>query len=131
MDMPENDDLTYGVGYGKPPTRTRFRHGVSGNPKGRPKGRLNFATVLERTLQEKVVIEEDGVRKAVTKLEAAVKQLVSKATSGDMVAIRQLAALTASLGIETERVQAKAPLSDADLKLVNGIVSRFQQFKGQ
>jgi hypothetical protein len=26
------------VGYGKPPTRTRFRKGVSGNPGGRPRG---------------------------------------------------------------------------------------------
>jgi len=28
-----NDD----VGYGKPPKNTRFKAGVSGNPKGRPK----------------------------------------------------------------------------------------------
>jgi hypothetical protein len=26
------------VGYGKPPTRTQFRKGVSGNPGGRPRG---------------------------------------------------------------------------------------------
>jgi hypothetical protein len=26
------------VGYGKPPTRTRFRKGVSGNPAGGPAG---------------------------------------------------------------------------------------------
>ncbi len=28
----------YEVGYGKPPSRTRFRSGQSGNPRGRPKG---------------------------------------------------------------------------------------------
>jgi hypothetical protein len=32
--------------------------------------------VLEKTLQEKVVINENGRRKTITKLEAAVKQLV-------------------------------------------------------
>ena len=26
------------VGYGKPPSRTRFRKGISGNPGGRPRG---------------------------------------------------------------------------------------------
>ena len=75
---------------GKPPQHSRFRKGLSGNPKGRPKVRRNLATVLERTLQEKVVIKENGVRRTVTKLEAAVKQLVNKAASGDLVAIRQL-----------------------------------------
>ena len=28
----------YEVGYGKPPSQTRFRKGVSGNPGGRPRG---------------------------------------------------------------------------------------------
>src|ERR1700722_14543367 len=74
-----NDDSPYDVGFSKPPEESRFRKGVSGNPKGRPKGRPNIATVLERTLQEKVVINENGVRKTVTKLEAAIKQLMNKA----------------------------------------------------
>ena len=31
------------VGYGRPPTTTRFRPGQSGNPRGRPKGARNLA----------------------------------------------------------------------------------------
>ncbi len=27
----------YDIGYGKPPARSRFQQGTSGNPKGRPK----------------------------------------------------------------------------------------------
>ena len=30
---------SYGVGYGKPPKSGRFRPGVSGNPRGRPKSK--------------------------------------------------------------------------------------------
>ena len=115
------------VGYGKPPKHTRFRKGVSGNPKGRPKGKRNFATVLAKTLEEKVVINENGVRKTVTKLEAAIKQLVNKAASGDLAALRQFTTVTR--GAETERSEepTTAPLSDVDLKLMNGVLKRFQQ----
>lgn len=37
-------DRTYEVGYGKPPVHSRFRPGVSGNPRGRPVGSENAAT---------------------------------------------------------------------------------------
>ncbi len=32
------------VGYCKPPKRTRFQPGQSGNPRGRPKGTKNLKT---------------------------------------------------------------------------------------
>ena len=86
-------DLPDAVGYGKPPEATRFQKGVSGNPKGRPKGSLNVAAVFVKTLREKVVINEHGQRKTVTKLEAALKQLINKAASGDLRALRQLVEL--------------------------------------
>jgi hypothetical protein len=78
------------VGYGRPPRASQFKPGQSGNPKGRPKGSLNVATVLERTLREKLVINEGGRRREITKLEAAVKQLTNKAASGDARALRLL-----------------------------------------
>lgn len=86
----------YEVGFGKPPVGTRFQKGKSGNPQGRPKGTLNMATVLERTLRERVVINENGRRKTITKLEAAIKQLTNKAASGELKALQLLAALVRS-----------------------------------
>src|ERR1039458_6542262 len=50
------------VGYGAPPEATRFKKGVSGNPKGRPRGSLNVATVFTKILRERVVINEHGQR---------------------------------------------------------------------
>jgi Family of unknown function (DUF5681) len=95
--MPENDpEVTYEIGFGKPPKNHRFREGASGNPKGRPKGAPNMATVLARTLREKVVVNENGRRKTVTKLEAAIKQLVNKSASGELKALQLLAALVRS-----------------------------------
>jgi hypothetical protein len=78
---------------GNPPESTRFKKGQSGNPKGRRKGSHNVATVLALTLREKVVVNENGARKTVTKLEAAIKQLVNKAASGDLRALQQFIAL--------------------------------------
>jgi hypothetical protein len=85
--MPHDDEK---VGYGRPPKQTRFQKGQSGNPRGRPKGALNLATILDRTLQEPVVITEHGQKKTITKFEAAVKQLVNKSASGEARAMAQL-----------------------------------------
>src|SRR5712692_5712185 len=100
------------VGYCNPPEHTRFKKGQSGNPQGRPKGTLNMATVLERTLREKVVINENGRRKTITKLEAAIKQLTNKAASGELKAFQLFAALVRSA--EERALQAVAPNSSLE-----------------
>jgi hypothetical protein len=91
----------YVVGYGKPPEHSRFQAGQSGNPKGRPKGSLNLATAVNRALKEKVTVVENGTRKSITKLDAAVKGLVNRAVKGDAKAMQQLLALGPLVGIET------------------------------
>ena len=102
--MAIDDEGPYEVGYKKPPRNTRFRKGRSGNPDGRPKGSPNLATALERALNEKVVANEGGRRRTITKLEAAAKQLVNKAAAGDARSMQLLAGLlreTDSPAVET------------------------------
>lgn len=114
------------VGYGVPPEATRFKKGVSGNPKGRPKGSLNVATVFTKTLRERVVINEHGRRKTVTKLEAALKQLVNKAASGDLRALAQLVALAQDAEAKQSMPGAQEPvLGDLDHEVIDGIMKRF------
>jgi Family of unknown function (DUF5681) len=79
-------------GYGKPPKRTQFRKGHSGNPKGRPRGSRNASTLLDEALKERVTVSENGRHRKVTKLEAILKQLVNKAAQGDHRATRLLLA---------------------------------------
>jgi hypothetical protein len=115
------------VGYCNPPEHTRFRKGQSGNPKGRPKGTLNMATVLERTLREKVVITENGKRKTITKLEAAIKQLTNQAASGELKALHLLAKLVRSA--EESAVQgpmSESALEENDEKVYLGILKRLE-----
>jgi hypothetical protein len=117
----------YPVGYGKPPAHTRFKKGQSGNPKGRPKGSFNLATVLARTLREEVIVNEGGQRKTVTKLEAAVKQLANKAASGDLGALRQLFMLVEM--VEQRSQETATPITQldaADQEVVKGLLKRFE-----
>lgn len=123
-----HDAVSYEVGYGKPPRNAQFQKGRSGNPKGRPKGTLNMATVLERTLRELVVINENGQRKTITKMQAAVKQLVNQAASGDLSALRQLMALANSAEQRYSDAQAERPsLNEADKKVMAHILERLEK----
>ena len=79
MSTSNDDDCE--VGYRKPPKATRFRKGQSGNPKGRPKGKPNAAAAILRALGAKLVINDHGRRRKVTKYEAAIMQLANKAAS--------------------------------------------------
>ncbi len=90
--MADEDKPEYAVGFGKPPRHTRFCKGQSGNPKGRPRGAKNLATLMEKVLKEPVVISENGKRRRITKREALIKQLVNKAIAGDPRSIKLLLA---------------------------------------
>ncbi len=126
--MPDSDDhLQEEVGYGKPPKHTQFQKGVSGNPRGRPKGALSLSAIVKRTLKEKVVINENGVRKTVTKLEAAVKQVANKSASGDLLAMRQLTPLAVAAEIETTLARNNPDLSEADQKVMTRFLQRLQK----
>jgi len=115
------------VGYCSPPEHSRFKQGQSGNPKGRSKGTLNMATVLERMLREKVVINQNGRQKTVTKLEAAVKQLIDQAASGELKAFQVLSTLVRS--VEEREVEApslNSTFDEIDEQVVLGIMKRFE-----
>lgn len=83
----DNKKPAYSVGYRKPPKDTRFKPGQSGNRKGRPKGSKNFNTVWEAELKSLIPITEKGQRKMISKIEAIVKQLITKAAAGDLRAL--------------------------------------------
>ena len=80
----------YDVGYGKPPRSTQFVKGKSGNPKGRRKGSKNLATVFSEVTRELIHVKENGVSKTVTKIEAIMRQMTSKAMSGDLRAMKEI-----------------------------------------
>ena len=88
---------TNSVGYKRPPARTRFKPGQSGNPRGRPKGRKNFQTILNEILSQKVTIREGDKIRKVTKAEAVAMTLTNHAMKGNAKAITTLLAASPEL----------------------------------
>jgi hypothetical protein len=116
--MLHNREGDYRVGYGKPPIETRFKRGQSGNPKGRPPGAKNLATLLDEALNELVVVSENGGRKRISKRKAAFKQLVNEAAKGNWRALKLLVDILQDLEHRSEPQTEESSFSLADEKVI-------------
>ena len=76
----------YEIGKGRPPRATRWKPGQSGNPKGRPKGAKNLATIFNDVLNQKFEIQEKGTTRNITAREGIVRRLVHEALKGNIKA---------------------------------------------
>jgi len=75
----------YDVGYGKPPKHSRFKKGVSGNPRGRVKrGDPAMRDILDRVLNAKIDFRERGKLKKASRKELNIRRLVVSAMKGDL-----------------------------------------------
>ena len=109
--MSEQEDDS--VGYRKPPAKTRFKPGQSGNLNGRPKGSVNLKTDLRSELSEKIRIREGERSLKVSKQRAMLKALVAKALKGDARAANVVLTLVGKL-FEPEAVAERVPALTAD-----------------
>lgn len=120
---------SYEVGYGKPPRNGQFPKGTSGNPKGRPKGAVNFRTAIMRAARRPMVVTENGRRRKLSKQEVAAEQLMNKAASGDLRATFGLIMLPGFLdGMAAPAAQVV--LSEEDQKVVLAILARIKKAAG-
>lgn len=72
------------VGYKHPPLHTRFKSGQSGNPNGRPKGRLNLSTEVMGIISKKVKVRDGGIDRQMSLLAANVLAHGIKGAKGDV-----------------------------------------------
>jgi len=122
-------DGKYEVGFGKPPESTQFQKGVTGNPKGRPKGSKSISGILTKMGRERVKVAINGKTRSITKLEAVFMQLSNKAASGDIRAIRELLAAHRIFPEPTEAVESDVGSNDRDDAVLKGIVERMRSAK--
>jgi hypothetical protein len=102
---------SYEVGFGKPPERTRFKKGRSGNPKGRPRKRPDLYSELTKVLRENVTITVEGQQNKVTVQQALLLRLRDQALRGELWAGKLLQKVVAALpesGSESGRVDMQS-----------------------
>ena len=86
-------ERNYEVGYGKPPKKSQFKPGQSGNPKGRSKKTKDLQKLFERELSKTLRVSENGRPTTVTIREAFVKSVINAALKGERDARRLLFAV--------------------------------------
>lgn len=126
MSSDRSKPLDYEVGYGKPPRHSQFKPGQSGNPSGRPKGSQSLSTVLLREMNAPLTIRENGRERRITKMEAAIKQLVNKAATGDTRSLTLLLGLQQSMEAVAANTPAAPLSSQADAELKRELLRRIQ-----
>jgi hypothetical protein len=82
-DSDSTSDAPYETGYGKPPKQHQFKPGQSGNPRGRPKGAKNTATIIDEILNRKVRVRTGDTVRKMTVLEAMLTGFADHGLKGD------------------------------------------------
>jgi hypothetical protein len=115
--------LDGGSGYGDPPKRTQFPKGVSGNPRGRPRGSRGLKADLKTVLHEHVTHPETGKR--LRRRELIVRALAARALKGNVAAADKILALEMlAFGLE-ETQQVEAALSENDALILAQFMGEF------
>jgi hypothetical protein len=118
-------DQDYKVGPGRPPMHTRFKPGQSGNPHGRPKGRLTMQTTADRELMKLVNVPENGKTRRLTKQTMVVRTLIHQSIKGDHKATDLL---IRNFGQTKERESSAAPdLPTPDAEMLKRIKARLER----
>jgi hypothetical protein len=123
------EDREYEIGYGKPPKATQFKAGQSGNPKGRPKGSMNAATMMQQIVAEPVsVVEKGGREKTMPMLEVLLRRMVNKAATGDLKAIPMVLTLVEQGSSDPG---AEAPSAEKDHRHLQDVLLKMRNDLGK
>jgi len=112
------------VGYGRPPREHQFKPGKGGNPRGRPKGAKNEATILRGLLDRKIDVRQDGRSRKITVFEAILLRFTEDALRGNTKSAAFLFNRYAATQAEESALGDK--ISDDDREILEAFVRRFE-----
>jgi hypothetical protein len=100
-------------GSRNPPTHSRFKKGVSGNRKGRPKREaLVLGDIISKVQNTLTAYREGGRTKQASRLELALKKLVNGALEGDARSAEELFKLRAKASKSSDARSQKIIVED-------------------
>jgi Family of unknown function (DUF5681) len=112
------------VGYGSPPQAHQFKPGQSGNPRGRPKGAKNEATILRELLNRKIQIREAGRTRKITVLEAILLRFTEDALKGNTKSAAFL--FNRYAGAQADDSQPVEEITEDDRKVLDAFIRRIE-----
>ena len=125
-----NGAPAYEVGYGKPPTTTRFKPGQSGNPKGQRKGGGSLKDFARKELDRKQRITVDGKVRYLSNREISVVAQINKARKGDLKAFREVLALDEGLKGEVEKQLGRTDLAPDERSILEAHLEYVKKKRG-
>ena len=138
MAAPPNGPPTdFQVGYGKPPSHSRFKPGQSGNPKGRPKGLPTASEIFMREASRLVRVQVGDRVETISKLEAVFRKLMGAALAGEHRAMGMVLAAQARFGAVVNEAAGEGPnehVTDSvipDDEALRRMMSRFDHLREQ
>ena len=109
----------YAVGYARPPKKTQFQPGQSGNPAGRPRGRPSLDELLLEEAARVVKFQAGDKIMHMDRDRALMRKLFDMALHGKVPAIQlviaRLAQAQAALSVKAD---PEAPLTEEEIALV-------------
>lgn len=119
----------YVVGYGRPPKRTQFKKGQSGNPRGRKKGTKSPTSIMRALLDRKVEIRDRGRSRKVPLMEAILLGSAHLALKGD---VKNIALLVKMANDASEALAGDVNVvsESEDLTLIKAFRDRILSEKG-
>lgn len=128
--MSSTSPRDYEVGKGKPPKHTQYPPGVSGNPKGRPKGHNNLKTDLMAEMSQRMTVKEGDKTLRLTKQQVLIKTLSTRALNGDMKAAGTVIGLICKANGLEDIVVDTGKLTASDQAILDAYLATVSTKKG-
>jgi hypothetical protein len=121
----------YEVGDRRPPKHSQFKPGVSGNPKGRPKGSVNLRTRVTQQLRQPVTVTRNGRPVKMRKGDLIALQIVDTAAKGDLKAAMYVVRLDDEAGAAVSRASTEETFELPNRDNLRFIADRLSGFLGE